>query len=154
LRLPQRVYQSFFELLHVAAGPWEPGCDDAHGQAGFSHEVIAGAVGRLSPTEGVWSDPERLVMRLTGHAGWTGVLDLYFYQEPDWDTPFRVQDVLVNGQIIARGLQDFYGRGVWCDEGIWLSVAVAFPSAGHVEIACVRRGGGDARLSRLVLREA
>jgi hypothetical protein len=153
LNLPRRVYQTFFELLHVATGPWCPESDEVHAQAGFGLSLVSGAVGRLSPTEGVWSDPEKLVLRLSAPAGWRGVLDLYFYQELDWDTPFRVQDVLVGGRTVCR-LNDFFGRGEDCNEGIWQSVPVVFPSDGTLDIACVRLGGGDARLSRLVLRSA
>ena len=151
LNLPGRVYLTFFELLHVAAGPWQPECDEVHAQAGFGLSLRCGNVGRLSPTEGVWSDPERLVLRLSAPAGWRGVLDLHFYQELDWDTPFRVQDVIVAGQVVCR-LMDFFGRGADCNEGVWRSVPVVFPPEGFIDVACVRLGGGDARLSRVVLR--
>jgi hypothetical protein len=136
LNLPGRVYQTFFELLHVATGPWCPESDEVHAQAGFGLALVSGAV-----------------LRLSAPAGWRGVLDLYFYQELDWDTPFRVQDVLVGGRTVCR-LIDFFGRGEDCNEGIWQSVPVVFPPDGTLDIACVRLGGGDARLSRLVLRSA
>lgn len=152
LRLPQRVYQTFFELLHVAAGPWTPLGDEVHARPGFSYQIQNGGSGRLSPTEGVWSDPDRLVVVLSAPPGWRGALDLYFYQELDWDTPFRVQDVFV-GDKKAFAIQDFYGRGPWCNEGLWRTVDVEFPTDGMLNVAVVRRGGGDARLSRLVLRE-
>ena len=150
-RLPPRLYQTFFELLHVSSGPWRPSCDFAVASAGFSYELERGGCGRLSPTQGVWSDPEKVVMSIAAPPGWRGFLDLYFYQELDWDTPFRVQDVEVDGNGVDT-VQDFYGRGSYCDEGVWRSYPVAVPDDGRVRVTITRRGGGDARLSRLVLR--
>lgn len=149
--LPRREYATFFELLHVNEQPWTPAADLAHLQAGFGYTLVNGAVGRLSPIEGVWTHAEAVVLELTAPPGWSGRIDLYVYQELDWDAPFRLQDVYVNDALLGR-VRDFHGRGEWCNEGLWLTAPVAFPPSGTLSVKVQRRGGGDARLSAFVLR--
>ena len=149
--LPQIDYANYFQLLQVSASPWIPQNDLVFSEAGFSYQVVQGSVGRISPVESVWSDRERLIVEIRGPANWRGILDLYFYQEPDWDTPFRVQAIELNGHHIGQ-VQDFYGRGSYHDQGIWRFFEIAIPSSGILELAIVRLGGGDARLSRFIAR--
>lgn len=149
-KLPRREYATFFELLHVASQPWTQDADQSSLDPGFDYDLARGSVGRLSPSEGVWTDAETVELLLHGPAGWRGNLDLYFYQELDWDTPFRVQDVYLDEAFIGR-VRDFHGRGGYHNEGLWLRVPVAFPPSGAVAIRVHRRGGGDARLSAVVL---
>lgn len=149
--LPRREYATFFELLHVATCAWNKQADLSRLDQGFDYAVQSGGVGRLSPTEGIWSHPEELVIALTGPAGWRGLIELYFYQELDWDAPFRLQEVFVGDVDLGR-VRDFHGRGKFHDEGIGLSAPICFPASGTVHIRVVRRGGGDARLSAIALK--
>lgn len=150
-RLPRREYGTYWELLHVATQPWSPGDDSVHAAPGFGYVLLRGSSGRLSPAAGVWSDPELVEFRLSAPPGWRGTLQLYFYQELDWDTPFRVQAIEIEGTRKEQ-VRDFYGRGPHCDEGLWREYPVVFPEDGNLRVSIVRLGGGDARLSRLVLK--
>lgn len=149
--LPRREYATFFELLHVATCTWNKQADLSGLDPGFDYAVQSGGVGRLSPTEGIWSHPDELVIALTGPAGWRGSIELYFYQELDWDTPFRLQAVFVGDHDLGC-VRDFHGRGTFCDEGVALTAPICFPATGTLHIRVVRRGGGDARLSAFTLK--
>ena len=152
INLPRKEYATFFELLHVSTTDWTRDADYYHLPSEFDYEVLRGTVGKLSPREGVWSDPVELELAIKGPPGWSGKLGLYFYQELDWDTPFRKQDVFVEDSLIGT-VQDFHSRGEFFDEGVWLECATSFPDSGLMRVRIKRCGGGDARLSAFFLAQ-
>lgn len=151
-RLPHRTYGSFFEMLHGIAEPWRPDMDDVKAADGFGYRLVRGGAGRMSPLAAMWSDLDRVEVELMAPSGWEGMLDLYFYQEPDWDAAFRYLEIRLDGTV-AGHVRDFHGRGQFHDEGVWRSFAVCFPEDGKLSISIAQLGGGDARISRIVLRK-
>lgn len=90
------------------------------------------------------------ITAIKGPQGWSGKLGLYLYQEVDWDTPARKQDVFVEDARIGTA-QDFHSRGEFFDEGVWLEHTTSFPASGLKRVRIKRYGGGDAGLSAFTL---
>lgn len=152
-RLPLKTYGNFFELLHGQAGPWEPTMDETSLAPGFEYRLTQGGAGRISNAMAMWSAPDRVEFSLGAPAGWAGVLRLYFYQEPDWDSAFRHLEIAIGDRVVGM-VRDFHGRGAYHDEGLWRDYAVSFPADGELRIAITQRGSGDARISRIILTAA
>jgi hypothetical protein len=151
-RLPVRPYDNFFELLHGQAGPWDPTMDEATVAPGFAYVLTRGGAGRISAAAAMWSDADRVEFTLRAPPGWSGLLRLYFYQEPDWDAAFRHLQILIDGSIVGH-VRDFHGRGPFHDEGVWRDHAVRASATGEIHVAVAQLGGGDARISRVILCE-
>lgn len=148
---PRNVYASFFELLRLAPEPWSPTEDISNGDGDFSY-VVRGGVARLSPDVTIWTAPDVLEIDLTGPPNRNVEIALYMHEEPDWYSAFRRQDVWL-GDLRLGPFHDFMGRGPDCAEGSWVRSSLQMPGAGLLPIRIRRLGGGDARISRLVVRD-
>ncbi|WP_396272156.1 hypothetical protein [Hyphomonas sp.] len=151
-RVPHRPYGNFFELLHGQAGPWAPELDTVSVKKGFGYTLLRGGAGRMSPAAAMWSDPNQVEIDLTAPPGWEGTLDLYFYQEPDWDAAFRHLSISIDDTVVDH-VRDFHGRGQFHDEGVWRSFAVRFAQDGRMRVKITQLGSGDARISGVILRQ-
>lgn len=151
--LPNKTYGNFFELLHGQAEPWNAGMDQVISKPGFEYSVARGGAGRMSPAAAMWSDPVQVEIDLTAPSGWQGTLDLYFYQEPDWDAAFRHLSISIDGIAVGE-VRDFHGRGRYHDEGVWRSFAVDFKDRDKMKVTIAQLGSGDTRISRIILRKS
>jgi hypothetical protein len=109
--------------------PWSRAGDLLDAQPGFSYQPdLPLAAKGLIHGLGCWTSRDRIAFTLTLPADFSGRLRLYLYEDPEWEALLRWQTIRVDGQVIGD-FRDFFCRGPYWDEGVWVEVPVAATNA-------------------------
>lgn len=134
--------------------PWSRDVDIVQAQPGFDYQpdLPLGARGLIHGL-GCWTNRDRIAFTLTIPADFGGKLRLYLYEDPEWEALLRWQTIRVDGQLIGN-FRDFFCRGPYWDEGVWIDVPLA-PAASsgsrEVRVEVIRSGNAAVLISGLEL---
>jgi len=138
----------------VGLAKWGPEVDIAHLAPGFGYR-LDGAVSAqaLTPSLGCWRADRQIELTLTVPKRFSGRLRLYLFQETDVNSPARRQAIFVDGRALGE-FADFFCRGEYWDQGIWVETAVSGRSSsgpGEITVKIRRTGTGYVMLSGVEL---
>ncbi len=144
----QRSYDQAHDSSAIWTKPHTPEADHIEAADGFHITLGEGlTVGRINPDTACWLQSGAIGFTLTAPTGFKGRVRLYMYYEPDFDSAFCLQEPFVGGESLGIQ-QDYFCRGPYWDEGVWVEKDVEIGSDGApITVRVEARGRLDVRLS-------